>query len=239
VSVANALAEAPVWISVNGERRMGLTCTPTAVEALAVGHLLAEGWIRSLEDVQSLTTVDGPGGARGVAAVIPADLCAAANALRRHQMTHGCGVRHFLDCETLRPRHTADETALELDETALELGASFRALFGAADAASPTGGVHAVALCSADGGLRYTSVDVARHCAVDRVLGLSLLAGDNPASYGLLLTSRVSGMIALKAVRAGVAWLASRSLGTPLARELAGAEGMPLLEQAARRERKP
>jgi formate dehydrogenase assembly factor FdhD len=71
------------------------------------------------------------------------------------------------------------------------------------------------------------------------VLGLSLLAGDNPASYGLLLTSRVSGVIALKAVRAGVAWLASRSLATPLARELAAAAGVPLLEQAARRERKP
>jgi FdhD protein len=232
VSVSSALAEAPVWISVNGDRRVILTCTPTAVEALAMGYLLAEGWIRSLEDVQSLTAVDGPGGARGVAAVVPAELCAAVEALRRHQMTHGCGVRHFLDCETLRLRHTADEAALEL-------GASFRALFGAADAASPAGGVHAAALCGVDGGLRYTAVDVARHCAVDRVVGLSLLAGDDPAQYGLLLTSRVSGMIALKAVRAGVAWLASRSLATPLARELAAAADMPLLEQAARRERKP
>jgi FdhD protein len=232
VSGSNALAEAPIWISINGERRMILTCTPTAVEALAMGHLLAEGWIRSVEDVQSLTTVDGPGGARGVAVVVPTELCTAAEALRRHQLTHGCGVRHFLDCETLRPRHTADEGAMEL-------GALFRALFGAADTASPAGGVHAAALCGAGGGLRYTSVDVARHCAVDRVLGLSLLAGDNPAPYGLLLTSRVSGMIALKAVRAGVAWLASRSLATPLAREFAAAAGMPLLEQAARRERKP
>jgi FdhD protein len=232
VSVSTALAEAPVWISVNGERRMIVTCTPMAVEALAMGHLLAEGWIRSSEDVRSLTGVDGPGGARGVAAVVPAELCAAAEALRRHQMRHGCGVRHFLDCETLRPRAAADRTAVELGE-------AFRALFGAADVASPAGGVHAAALCSADGGLRYTAVDVARHCAVDRVLGLSLLAGDSPAQYGLLLTSRVSGMIALKAVRAGVAWLASRSLATPLALELAAAAGMPLLEQAARRERKP
>jgi FdhD protein len=231
VSIFDALAEAPVWIAVNGKRRMILTCTPTAVEALAVGHLLAEGWIRSLEDVQSLTTVDGPGGARGVAAVVPAEVCAAAEALRRHQVRHGCGVRHFLDCDALRPRHTADETAMEP-------GASFRALFGAAGAASPAGGVHAVALCSSDGELRYTSVDVARHCAVDRVLGLSLLAGDNPAQFGLLLTSRVSGLIALKAIRVEVGWLASRSLATPLARELAAAAGMPLLEQAARRERK-
>jgi FdhD protein len=232
MSVNSVMAEAPVWIAINGQRRVILTCTPTAVEALAMGHLLAEGWIRAATEVQSLMAVTGPGGARGVEAVIPAEQCAAAEALRRHQITHGCGIRHVLDCAPLLPRAAAVGVATEL-------GASFRALFSAADEASPAGGVHAAALCSADGRLRHTSVDVARHCAVDRVLGLSLLAGDDPMKFGLLLTSRVSGNIALKAVRAGVAWLASRSLATPLARELAAAAGTPLLEQAARRERRP
>jgi FdhD protein len=232
MSVMNVMAEAPVWISINGQRRVILTCTPTALEALAMGHLLAEGWVRAATDVQSLMMVDGPGGARGIEVVIPAEQCAAAEALRRHQISHGCGIRHVLDCEPLRLRARSVGTATEL-------GASFRALFSAADDASPTGGVHAAALCSADGGLRYTSADVARHSAVDRVLGVGLLAGDDPAKFGLLLTSRVSGTIALKAVRAGVAWLASRSLATPLARELAAAAGTPLLEQAARQERRP
>jgi FdhD protein len=221
--------EAPVWIRINGSRSILIVCSPTEIDALAIGHLLGGGWIRSTADVLALETVAGPGGACGVDVRIDDRIAAAATARHRHMLEHGCGPRHVLDCEDGRAAlpdrpHTS---------TTRDLTAPFRALFAAADLAAPAGGVHAAALCDGTS-LHHVSVDVARHCAVDRAVGLAMLAGDDLAQSGLVLTSRISGAIALKAVYAGVAWLASRSLATPLAREIAAAARLPLLERAAR-----
>jgi FdhD protein len=222
------LAEAPVWIALNGVRRIMLTCAPTQLEALAVGHLLAEGWIGSAADVRSLRVSSGPGGSYGVELDVGTARVTAVDALRRHQLEHGCGLRHLLDC-------TAEPVSAPAGTPPAELSGPFRDLFAAADSVSPQGGVHAAALY--DGAtLRHTAVDVARHCAVDRAIGFGCLAGDALAGYGLLLTARVSGAMALKAARGGVGWIASRSFATPLARELAAATGLTIIEQAARRD---
>jgi FdhD protein len=225
--------ESPVWISINGTRAALLVCSPSGIDALAVGHLIASGWIRSTAEILSVRTVPGPGGAMGVAIDVSEAAAEAARSARDHTLSHGCGPRHVLDCADGRasiPQHT------DMATPPADLSAGFRALFAAADDASPTGGVHAAALTDGSA-LLHTAVDVARHCAVDRVIGRAALAGDDVARLGLVSTSRVSGAIALKAVHAGIAWVASRSVATPLAREIAAAALMPLVEQAARSRR--
>jgi FdhD protein len=219
--------ETSIWIAVNGRRIALLSCTPDRIEALVAGHLLAEGWIASVSDIEELAAADGPGGACGVSVTLADATVQRALELRQHRLEHGCGLRHILDCITALAA-TAGTAPPALTE-------SFRALFAAADAAAPEGGAHAAAIDGTDG-LRHVSVDVARHCAVDRVLGLAALAGDDLAAAGLLTTSRISGAMALKAVNAGLPWVASRSIATPLAREIAEAAGVRLLERAARRD---
>lgn len=223
-----ALIEAPFWIAVNGQRRAVLTCLPASPAALALGYLIGEGWIDVPTDVHSLNVVAGPGGCSGVEILADGERIKRAEALRRHQIEHGCGLRHFLDCAPMPVRRPAPRAATGLTD-------AFRSLFAASSAASPAGGVHAAALT--DGStLHYCAIDVARHCAVDRAIGLACLAGDEPGRYGLVLTSRVSGAIALKAVRAGVSWVASRSLATALAGEIGAAGNLPIHENAARRD---
>jgi FdhD protein len=218
--------EAPVWLAINGVRRIMLVCSPLRLDALAAGHLLAEAWVEHIGEIASLREVTGPGGAHGVEVEIPDERVAAAESLRRHRVEHGCGVRHILDCDP-SVRGVRDEPPPP------DLTAAFRALFAAADAAA-AGGVHAAAFCGADGSLGSASVDVARHCAVDRAIGQAGLEAA-ATRHGLVVTSRISGAIALKAVHAGVPYVASRSIATPLAREIAAAGGVRLLEHAARR----
>jgi FdhD protein len=226
--------EAPIWISINGARSALLVCSPSETDALAVGHLIGNGWISSRADVQALRTVTGPGGACGVELDIDPALATAAADLRRHVLEHGCGPRHVLDCAAGRTALHTQRRVPQPSTAAVDLSDAFRTLFAAADAASPQGGVHAAALC--DGSLlHHAAVDVARHCAVDRVIGLAALAGDDVSRWGLVLTSRISGVIALKAVHAGVGWVASRSIATPLAREIAHAAALPMHEHATRR----
>jgi FdhD protein len=228
--------EAPVWISLNGRRRIVLTCAPAAPEALAVGHLLAEGWIDRAADIRSLRAVAGPGGCHGVEAELDPLRVELLEALRRHQTEHGCGLRHVLDCVPAAERARTPAAAGPA-RAAPDLAGPFRALFAVADEASPAGGVHAAALCDGSA-LKHAAVDVARHCAVDRALGLAALAGEAFGEHGLIVTARVSGSMALKAARAGVSWVASRSFATPLARELAAAFDVAVHEQAVRRQRR-
>jgi formate dehydrogenase accessory protein FdhD len=225
--------EAPVWISINGMRHTVVTCTPSETDALAAGHLIGSGCIASAAEILEMSTVAGPGGSCGVELRLDGDRADAIVALQRHLTLHGCGVRHLLDCEGGRGMLPARHGEGPIP-SAEALASAMRTLFAAADRASPEGGVHAAAMMDA-GGLHHATVDVARHCAADRAIGLAALAGDDLRRLGMLTTSRISGAIALKAAFAGVAWLASRSIATPLAREIARHAGLPLLERAARR----
>jgi formate dehydrogenase accessory protein FdhD len=74
--------------------------------------------------------------------------------------------------------------------------------------------------------------DVSRHNAVDKTLGGALMAGTPPDPLGLVLTGRITGEIALKAARAGVSWIASRSIATTLAVALAERAGLSMIGRA-------
>ena len=75
---------------------------------------------------------------------------------------------------------------------------------------------------------------LARFARVDvRPLSRVTLHGLAPVLiFQLLVTSRISGEIALKAGRAGLAWIASRSIPTTLALRIAQAASIPLVGRA-------
>lgn len=219
--------EQPVWIALNGVRRIVLSCSPHDPSALALGHLLAEGWIRGAADVFTLMVSEATDGGCGISAQISPAQLENAELVRRHQTLHGCGLRHVLDCDAwgLPP---VQPPVLPVDAMPL-----LRALFSFADERAPDGGVHAAAL--SDGStLVAAAIDVARHCAVDRAIGLGLTNHDDVGACGLVCTARISGAMALKAVRAGLGWVASRSIATSLAHEIAETYGLLLLERAGK-----
>jgi FdhD protein len=110
----------------------------------------------------------------------------------------------------------------------------FRSLF-ALTRRGDLGGMHAAAL--SDGNeLLFPLEEVGRHNAVDKVIGQAILSGTPTSGLGLVITARISGEIALKAARAGLAWVASRSIPTTLALELASLAGLPLLARAVSKE---
>ena len=220
--------EQPVWIALNGVRRVVLSCSPHDIAELALGNLIAEGWVRTPADVLTLAVADdGDEGRRGVTAQIEPEQLDAAELVRHHQTLHGCGVRHVLDCDPFAV------TPVEPPAVPIDPGPLLRSLFAAAGAYAPDGGVHAASL-SDGGGLVATSIDVARHCAMDRAIGVGLRDIGDLAGLGLVCTARVSGAMALKAVRARLGWIASRSVATSLAHEIAEACGLMLLERAGR-----
>ncbi|MGQ0816279.1 MAG: formate dehydrogenase accessory sulfurtransferase FdhD [Gemmatimonadota bacterium] len=110
----------------------------------------------------------------------------------------------------------------------------YRALFAGVDARHEHGGMHAAALAR-DGNIAYQAEDVGRHNAVDKAIGMAVLDGADLTQFGMLISSRVSGEIARKAAKSGIAWLASRSIPTSLAVAIARGAGMPIIGRAAGR----
>jgi FdhD protein len=221
---ANVVQEIPVTVTVNGRPVLQATCSPQQLEAFAIGRLLSEGY--ALEREPSVT-VTGSEHARTVSVELPLPAAQAGEAERRHRVQHGCGILYYLDCapETIRRPWPADPPDLKLFP---EL---FALLYSAEQELPETGGMHSAAL-SADGALAYVAHDVGRHNAVDKAIGLAILAGQDLTRFGLVLTARISGDIALKAARARLAWVASRSIPTTLALRIARNANLSLIGRA-------
>src|SRR4029079_2726227 len=94
-------------------------------------------------------------------------------------------------------------------------------------------GIHAAALCDGSELLTHAE-DIGRHNAVDKVIGAMVLARRPLAGLGLLVTGRISAELAAKAGRAGLAWVATPSVPSTLAVEIARRTGMILVGRAVR-----
>jgi len=221
MKTAEPVIEIPFWLDVNGRRIATWTCSPGRYEALALGRLMAEGYLQPGGALPELDVVDDQWAA-GVQARLPEHDVERAHAERLHRLEHGCGVLHFVTCEP-QALHAQRAPVPGGDWRAL-----FSVLYGGERAAS---GLHAAAL--SDGtGLHHRTEEVGRHNAVDKVIGGALLAGEPLAGRGLVVSARVSGDMALKASRAGLGWIVTRSVPTTLALTVAAAAGVTIVARA-------
>ncbi|HEX9106276.1 MAG TPA: formate dehydrogenase accessory sulfurtransferase FdhD [Longimicrobiales bacterium] len=224
---AGAVAERPVRLEVNGRALESWTASPGLEQALAAGHLLAEGYIRRRSDVVALDVLDD-GGLTVIRAHV--DVGGAVMGEERRALRASGGFPALL--AYLRQRAADPVTTRAPLPELISFPTLFRELFGGADTARETGGQHSAALSNGET-LKHRVEEVARHSAVDKALGAALLAGDDLSALGLVISARVSGEMALKCAEAGLAWIASRSVPTTLAVEVAEAAGMPIVARAA------
>lgn len=220
-----AVDEVPFWIEVNGRRVRSWTCTPELPEALAAGRLLCDGYITRCADLLSLEVVRAPDGALGVRAQIPPERLALPE-------DRPAGDDHASTTGTAHPRGDTAPTAPTAPPPLERFPDLFRELYGSAERSRETGGMHAAALCDGER-LLFACEEVGRHNAADKAIGAALLAEADLSRLGLVISARVSGEIARKAARAGLAWVASRSVPTTLAVARARSARFPIVARAA------
>ncbi|MDH4347655.1 MAG: formate dehydrogenase accessory sulfurtransferase FdhD, partial [Gemmatimonadota bacterium] len=78
----------------------------------------------------------------------------------------------------------------------------------------------------------FHAEDIGRHNAVDKVIGAAILARRPIHGLGLLVTGRISAELAFKGARAGVKYVATPSVPSTLAVEIARRAGMTLVGRA-------
>lgn len=221
--------EIPVQLRINHGPIATWTCSPAHLRELGVGRALSLGYVAARDDVLAVRVLEPDAGIHTVEVDVPLALARAAEEQRAHRTEHGCGLRFLLDCRPdLLPQPEARAPVPATDD----LAALFRELFERSPTRRTTGGHHTAALY--DGReLYHVHEEVGRHNGVDKAIGAALADGAPLHRMGLLTTARISGEIAEKAARAGLAWVASRSVPTTLAVELASAAGVPLIARAA------
>ena len=215
------IGEAPVALTVNGAVWLTFMCTPTHLEAQAVGFLFNEGVIDSraeVADVRPCATGEN----------VDVWLHRAVTRPTHWTRTSGCtggatqtAARHYppiIDTVRLSPE---------------QVSGLITQLLEAQDLHRETGGVHASALSDGERLLLVTE-DIGRHNTLDKIAGRCLLEGVDPRGKILLTTGRVSSEMLGKAARLRASAIISRTSPTSLSVQIAEDAGVTLIGYARR-----
>ncbi len=218
-------AERPITVYMNDIEVATMQATPDDLEELAAGFLVSEGL---LEDREALRSI-GADHKRGLVYVETDEAVPDELTFRRRYLTSGCGkgvtfssVGHARSLAPVPPGFTV---------AAADLREWMRVMSEQAGKYRDTGGMQACALASG-GEVRIVREDVGRHNAVDKVLGRAWLDRLPTDEAVLLSTGRVSYEMAVKAAKANVPVVVSKSAVTDLAAEIAGGLGIAVVGYA-------
>lgn len=204
--------------------------TPGHDFELAVGFLLAEGFLTDQSDLRSVKYCDLPEGdpqAFNVVTVSAARPVDVAGRQRGVTVSASCGVCGTATLDALKDRCPSVPTG---EKITAELLTSLPARLRKGQRVfSKTGGLHAGGLFDVSGSALAIREDVGRHNAVDKLVGWAAMQRRLPLAGSLLVISgRVSYEIVQKSAVAGIPVLVAVSAPTSLAVATAQALDMTL-----------
>ncbi|NTU89432.1 MAG: formate dehydrogenase accessory sulfurtransferase FdhD [Actinobacteria bacterium] len=210
-----------VWLE--GDVWLKIVCTPADLTDLIIGRLITESIIRTKEDIASLD-IDEQGTCAKVMIRPGCSHYATTNVV--HVSSTCCANERTAvmlpsswdDPCPLRPVAWEPEWISHMAEY-LEMKTPLY---------TATRSAHS-ALLMQDGKIICCREDIARHNAIDKVIGWAESAGIDRRSCILFTSGRVPIDMAMKVIRAGISVLASKALPTQQAVSLAKRHGMILL----------
>lgn len=197
-----------------------LVCTPSDFLHLVVGRLITEGYIKRLEDVDSIYICKA--GSRAKVFLARPEVM---RPVVDNEPTCCTGNQVFL-------KNTS--TLQKLDKADWETGW----IFGLADAFASgslihrsTKGTHSCYL-SVGGAVVYGVEDIGRHNAIDKAVGYAAMNGLDRHSCILYTTGRISTDMVKKVIVAGIPVLVSKAVPTTAAIEMAQHYNLTLICKA-------
>lgn len=220
---AEVIVEQPVSLTVNGKPWLTLMCTPIHLEALAVGFLFNEGFIKSMDEIADVRPCENGDN-------IDVWLTHSVKQPKNWRKTSGCsgGVTSQVESrpQTARQANGACVTPAQVTGLAAKL-------FEAQDLYKQTGGVHTSALSDGEK-IVLAAEDIGRHNTLDKIAGLYLIHKPELAHKILLTTGRISSEMIQKAAKIGASIVISRTSPSSLSVQIAEREGITLIGYARR-----
>ncbi len=227
------ISEAAVSLTINGQAWLEFLCTPTYLEALAVGFLFNENLIASMKDLALVHSCEA-GDNIDVWTTKPLTKPAV------WRRTSGCGGGATSQLASSPARISdpptdnidyAQNQPIDFSVRPADLLRLMQELTGSQDLYHKARGVHSAAL--SDGESLFLQVeDIGRHNTLDKIAGRLLLEAPPLQSRILLATGRVSSEMLQKAQRIGVGVVVSRTSPTTLSVRMAQETGITLIGYA-------
>ncbi|MBS0583556.1 MAG: formate dehydrogenase accessory sulfurtransferase FdhD [Proteobacteria bacterium] len=211
--------EIPVAFVYNDRPHAVMMATPSDLDDFALGFSLSEGIIDGAAQFESVAIVEALAGIELRIGIPHAKAAVLEDRVRELTGRTGCGLcgAQTLDAAV---RHPAAVTGVpEVNEYALRRALAEMQKLQVVNAA--TGAVHAAAWSALDGSVPLLREDVGRHNALDKLIGAMQRAAVDPHAGFLLVTSRASYELVMKAATAGIGFLVAISAPTALAIALA------------------
>lgn len=215
--------ERVIDVYVNGQMAMALTCTPSNMRELVLGHLFTEGFIRKSQDVISLTLDDHEGrvdvtleerGAGLVRQIVEyVDTCGRKiGALAKDDIFE----RNVLGKSRIDSGQVFFMAGVFAEDTPLHMS---------------TLGVHSCSLFEGYQPL-YTFEDLGRHNAFDKALGAALADDRDMSKLAVLSSGRIPVDMVSKAICAQIPLLVTKATPTMRSVSIARAHGLTLVGRA-------
>jgi FdhD protein len=198
--------ESPLHLFVNNTFWATILCSPTHLEELAVGHLLSEGILKSIEEIDEIELKDKKENSCYVRLKqgIHAEDRVKLSKLHSRVIPSACGSPSPYQYIGVTPKvsSTLKVKAQVIFESVNQL--NFKAV-----GFRQTGALHVAAVYNVEGLLLELAEDVGRHNAADKVIGMAALNKVPLGECFLASSGRLSGDMTFKAARVGIQLIAS------------------------------
>jgi FdhD protein len=221
--------ESLVRLMVNGKFYSHLLCTPTQLKELAAGWLFTQGIVRDMDDLVSVAACDGTSDINVFlksADIKPFEQL-------KPVITSGCmgGQINSLHYFSELPVNNS-KFRIQLNTIVELMKQTVRRCRQSDDFC----GTHYATIYDLNNhNKNFSGNDAGRHNAVDKAIGMALLAGQSLSYTILTTTGRVSSEMALKAIMCGIPLVASQRSVTSLAVELAKKANLLLISHVLKR----
>jgi len=189
------MVEETIELIVNGSKLSSIVTTPDLHKELAVGYLLTEGAIKDKSDLESIEE-------KGNWVLLQ---------IRSFEQFDVWHELRSSGCVGINWDRHDEDVRLPLEQTfrGSVLLDSMRYLYD--EIQDRTGGAHSASLVDATGKLKYKALDIGRHNAIDKVVGMAVLNGDDLSKLFLVSSGRQPAGMVMKAARAGIPLVISKA----------------------------
>jgi FdhD protein len=216
---AELAEEAMLHVEINGTASFDVVVTPERLREFVVGYLLCEGYVARADEVKKLTL-------RTKDRIARADVTVDSPRVRSLQFRKNYNII-WTECGTADAfyRMLGERIPKIRSGLAITPAAMFKCygeVLERDDAYKRTGAYHYAFLFDpVKSRVLAYAIDIGRHNAIDKVVGVALSQGVDPSKAALFSTGRVTIDMVLKAVRARLPIVISRSAPLDQAVELA------------------
>ncbi len=199
--------EFPLQLFVNKTFWATILCSPTNLKELAVGHLLSEGIVKSIDEIEEVSLNEKEQSCTvKLRPTIKVEDRIQISRLHARVILSACGSGSPYQFKGKIPK--VESTLTVKAQVVFD---SVNQLNFKAEGFRKTGGLHVAAIYKSDGTLVSLAEDVGRHNAVDKVIGMAALEKVDFGGCFVALSGRISGDVAFKAAKVGLPIVASLS----------------------------